>query len=394
MIRRFAVPVAALAAVVASAAPAAAADAWDVPHSATITIHGHGHGHGRGLSQYGAAYAADQGTGYRGIVKYYYPGTAWGTAAGTVRIFISKGDLDNVVKVRARSGLVAAKVGTDRTWNLAKARPRAKDWRIRPSGDRVSILEYRQSGWHRLREVTGQVEFSADGKPIELYRNDGTVAAYRGALRSVPSSPGNRIAVNVLPMESYLRGVVPAEMIASQFPQQALRAQAIAARSYAAAKRATRKNKIYDLDDTPGYQAYLGYDGEYPTSTDAVRATARQILTYDGAPAFTEFTASSGGWTTAGDAPYLTAMPDQWETAADPNQDWTVHFADTELEDAWSSVGDLTHVEIDGRDGNGDWGGRAGTVTLTGTGGTVTVSGARFAERLGLRSPWLTLTVH
>ena len=391
MLGRLAVATAAL--LVATAAPAAADDAWDIPHSATIKVDGHGLGHGRGLSQYGAAYAAGQGTGYRSIVEYYYPGTGWGTATGTVRIFLTTGDLDNDVQVQARSGLVATKVGGGKTWNLAKVEPRATGWRIRPQGDRVSVLQYRQGGWHQLRKVAGQVEFSAHGKPIELHRNDGSVAAYRGAIRSVPSSSGHRIAVNVLSMESYLRGVVPAEMIASKFPQQALRAQAIAARSYAAAKRAARTAKPYDLDDTAGYQVYDGYDREYPTSTEAVQATAGQILTYDGAPASTEFTASSGGWTTAGDAPYLTAMADKWETAADPNQDWSVDFSDTELEEAWPSVGDLTHVDIAGRDGNGEWGGRAGTVTLTGTGGTVTVSGAAFAQRLGLRSAWLSLTV-
>src|SRR5690349_10582763 len=85
----------------ATAAPAAAADDdWDVPHSATITVDGRGHGHGRGLSQYGAKHAAEDGTGYRDILAFYYPGTSWGTTTGQVRILLSRGDLANTVQVR------------------------------------------------------------------------------------------------------------------------------------------------------------------------------------------------------------------------------------------------------------------------------------------------------
>lgn len=387
MLGRLAVATAAI--LVATAAPAVADDGWDVPPTATITVDGHGHGHGRGMSQYGAAHRAEAGQDYREILGFYYPGTARGTTTGPIRVFLTRGDLDNAVLVQPRTGLVAAKVGGGRSWDLAKARPRASAWRIIPDGDRASILQYRQRGWHQLHRVTGQLEFSAHGKPIALRRNDGSVARYRGVLRSVPSSPGNRIAVNVLPMEAYLRGVVPAEAIASTFPQQALRAQAVAARTYAANKRAARPDKLYDVDDTTAYQVYLGYDREYPTSDEAVRATAGEILTYGGGPAFTEFTASNGGWTVAGDEPYLVAQADPYDSDT-----WSVDLSDTDLEDAWPSVGDLTRIEIAGRDGHGEWGGRAGTVTLTGADGSVTVSGSTFAGRLDLRSPWLTLTVH
>ena len=391
MIRRLAVAttVATTVVLVATAAPATAAtDVWDVPHSATITVDGHGHGHGRGMSQDGAADRAEAGQGYRDILGFYYPGTSWGTATGAVRVFLTRGDLANAVLVQPRTGLVAAKAGGGRSWDLAKARPRASAWRILPDGDRASILQYRQQGWHQLKRVTGQLEFSAHGRPVALRRNDGTVGRYRGTIRSVPSTPGNRIAVNVLPMEAYLRGVVPAEAIASTFPQQALRAQAVAARSYAANKRAARSDKLYDVDDTTAYQVYLGYDREYPASDEAVRATAGEILTYDGGPAFTEFTASNGGWTVAGDAPYLVAQEDPYDSDT-----WSADLSDTDLEAAWPSVGDLTRIEIAGRDGHGEWGGRAGTVTLTGTAGSVTVSGSTFAGRLHLRSAWLTLTV-
>ena len=377
---------------VLTAAPATAADdSWEVPHSATITFDGHGYGHGKGLSQYGAQHAASLGTGYREIVRYYYPGTRWGTASGSVRVWISR-DLTNDVQVQARSGLTARRTGSAKDWNLAKAKPRAQRWRIVPNGDRVSVLQYRSGGWHQFRKVTGQLEFAAGGKPIRLYTADGSTA-YRGTLRSVPSSAGNRITVNVLPLETYLRGVVPAETYASTWKQQALRAQAVAARTYAVHERADRRSKVYDLCDTAACQAYGGATREYPTTDTAVRATAREILTYGGEPAFTQFTASSGGWTVDGGEPYLPARQDKWDTPQDKYHSWTAEFADTEIEAAWPSVGDLQRVEITDRDGHGEWGGRAGAVTLTGSGGTVTMRGSEFSGRLGLASPWLTLTV-
>lgn len=367
----------------ATAAPALADDPVDVPDGGTITIDGRGNGHGRGMSQEGARTAAEEGVGYRDILDFYYPGTDVGTASGQVRIWISEGDLANAVQVAPQKGLVARRVGTANQWDLTKAQPKAKAWRILPKGDDASVLQYRKNGWHQLRQVAGTVELAAKGKPITLFTHDGQ-AAYRGLIRSVPSSAGNRIAVNVVPMESYLRGVVPAEVVASQWPQQAQRAQAVAARSYAALKRVERSDKIFDLDDTTRYQRYLGADAEYSASDQAVAATAGEILTYDGEPAFTEFTASNGGRTVAGDAPYLVAQDDPWDT-----DEWgPVEFTDAEIEAEWPAIGDLTSIQVVARDGSG----RVVTITLTGSTATVTVSGTTFYGELGLQSAWFTLT--
>ncbi|MGB0100338.1 MAG: SpoIID/LytB domain-containing protein [Nocardioides sp.] len=394
MSRRLAVLVAALVAVAATAGPAHAADdAWDIPDGARITIEGHGHGHGRGMSQYGAKRAAELGTGYRTIMKHYYPGTSRGKAPGSVRIWITRGDLDNAVQVRPRNALTARKVGGGPSWRLAKAQPRAKRWRIVPKGDARSVLQFRKGGWRHFRTVRGLLEFTAQGRPITLDTQGGRSATYRGVLRSVPSSPGNRLTVNRLSLESYLRGVVPKESIASAWPQQALRAQAVAARSYAAYHRAQRREKVFDLDDSESSQVYGGSGAEHAATDRAVRGTKAEIRTYDGEPAFTEFTASSGGWTVAGDHPYLVAQEDRWDDRRDPNHQWQVPFTDGELEDAWPALGDLSRIEIAGRDGHGEWGGRAGSVTLTGSDATLSLTGTAFYQRLGLRSSWLTLHV-
>jgi len=372
-------------ALVATAAPAIADDPVDVPDGATITVEGRGHGHGRGMSQVGADRAAVEGRDYEEILATYYPGTSWGKAAGSLRVWISRNTSDTV-QVTARRGLTARKVGTDTAWKLTKAKPRATGWRIVASGA-ASVLEYRQRGWHRFRKAGGQLELAAGGQPVQLLLGDGSTATYRGALRSVPFQ-GRRLTVNVVPLEAYLRGVVPSEITASLWHPQAQRAQAVASRSYAAAERA-EGGTYYDLDDSTRYQSYLGASREHATSDAAVRATAGRVLTYGGAPAATEFTASNGGWTVAGDATYLPAQEDPWD-----HDTWgPVSFTDTELERHWPAIGDLESIQVTSRDGHGEWGGRVLAVTLTGTDGSVSRTGAEFYGELGLQSAWLTLTV-
>ncbi|MCW2764829.1 MAG: SpoIID/LytB domain protein [Nocardioides sp.] len=355
--------------------------------AATITIRGHGFGHGHGLSQYDAEGAARRGKSYRQIVNYYYPGTRWGRAAGDVKVLISADRTSDVV-VGPRAGLTVRARRSGQSWNLTKAKRGAKRWRSTPLSGGRSEIEFKTSGWHRWRVVGGDAEFTAGGKPIRLYLPSGSVQ-YRGVLRSV-----NNDTVNILPLDAYLKGVVPREVIASAWHQQALRAQATAARTYAAYERREPLAGHYQICDTTQCQVYGGYSAEYPTSNTAVDATAHQILTKSGKPAFTQFSASSGGWTSAGSFSYLPAKPDKYDGwSGNPYHSWKVTLADRNLEREWPAIGNLRSIRVSGRDGHGDWGGRVGTVTLRGSGGRVTVSGDDFRSRLGLRSTWFTLRV-
>ena len=241
---------------VVSAAPASAEDRlWPVNGSATVTISGDGDGHGKGLSQYGAYGAAGRGLTHQQILRFYYPGTRFGETGGRVRVLISADDdLDLVVD--ARRGLTVRALSSGKSWKPDV--PRASRWRIRAAGS-VNEISYRTSTWHVWRRVRGDAEISAGGGPVTL-RTPGGPVAYRGALRSVTTAHG-RATVNVLPMEQYLRGVVAAEMYAS-WPQEALRAQAVASRTYAAYERADRKRAAWDLCDTAACQAYGGYPAE------------------------------------------------------------------------------------------------------------------------------------
>src|SRR5690606_2556523 len=150
---------------------------------------------------------------------------------------------------------------------------------------------------------------------------------YRGALRSAITAQGTtaRRTVNVLPLDHYLQGVVASEM-PSSWHANAIRSQAVAARTYAAHPRQSPLSSLYDICDTTSCQVYGGVAKEHDNTTAAIRATAGQILTSGGKPAFTQFSSSSGGWTAASDKfSYMPAKQDPYDGwSGNPNHNWTL----------------------------------------------------------------------
>jgi stage II sporulation protein D len=124
---------------------------------------------------------------------------------------------------------------------------------------------------------------------------------YRGAVEVIlPGLAGLR-AVNVVHMEDYLRGVVPHELSPSLYPElEALKAQAVAARTYAVANRGQFGSEGYDLCDSARCQVYRGTEGEDPLSDRAVEETEGQIVTHEGKPIHALYTATCGGHTEDG----------------------------------------------------------------------------------------------
>ena len=358
--------------------------------TAPLTITGYGFGHGHGMSQYGAKGAAEQGRTYREIVDFYYPGTTWATASGTVSVLITA-DTTRAVVVRARSGLTAQRVGAARHWNLDRPRLAPRRWRIAPVAGGRSRIDYLTDRWHTLSTARGDLEFNADGAPITLLLPGRTSAAYRGVLRAASPRPGrmDRDTVNILPLDSYLRGVVPREIPALWSPQ-AVQAQAVAARTYAAFERAD-KTGYYQICDTVACQAYGGYSAEHPASDAAIAATAGQIVTYGGQPAFTQFSASNGGASIAGGQPYLVSKADPYDTAASPYRGWTASVTPAAVEAMWPRIGQLTGIRVTPSVNNAPSGGYVSTVTITGTTGSISVSGDTFRSFAGLKSSWFAI---
>lgn len=137
---------------------------------------------------------------------------------------------------------------------------------------------------------------------------------YRGKVEIFPNAQGRLTVVNTLDLETYLRGVVPKEMGAWEFPSlEALKAQAVAARTYAVANLGKHAKDGYDMSDTVADQVYGGRDGEQSLTDRAVQETGGLFATYDGKPILALFMANCGGHTVdvsqvfGGDAPYLKA---------------------------------------------------------------------------------------
>ena len=177
---------------------------------------------------------------------------------------------------------------------------------------------------------TGQEDtFSLNGK------------TYRGILTFVMNGSG-MTAVNVVGLEEYLYGVVPAEMPAS-YEMEALKAQTISARTYAMMKVSAYLSLGYQFNDTTSCQVYNGYGGESPRATQAVNATAGEIATYNGKPIEAYFSASTGGYTENSEnvwpnaLPYLRAVP---EIAEDGDNSWSVTLTLNDLDALLSKKGE------------------------------------------------------
>jgi len=381
-----------------AAGPASAAG-LSIPRHATIVIKGHGFGHGHGMSQYGAEGAARQGLSAQKIVRFYYPHTTAGTVGGPVTVWITA-DTDRNTTVLARSGLQVRSLprGTARKLPTTGAAGKATRWRLSSGGHGETKVSYLTGAWHTWRTLKGDGEFRTTGKPLTLVVA-GHRVSYRGTLQSkgpIKGHPG-RITVNRVSLENYVRGVVAREM-PSSWHQAALRAQSIAARTYAAFELGAPLSSRAALCDTTSCQVYGGVAAETSATDEAVARTAQQVRLYQGEPAFTQFSASNGGWTAASSnpatSPYLVAQQDQYDGwSGNPVHSWQVSVSDATIEKHWPAIGNLQRITVVQRDGNGQWNGRILTLKLVGSRATRTISGDALRTALGLRSTWLSFSV-
>jgi stage II sporulation protein D len=367
----------ALALAAALLAPATAA--------AELRIEGRGFGHGIGMSQYGAyGLALREGRDFRAILAHYYQGTRVAKRrARTVRVLLKQSSSQKVC------GATRARGAGGRTLRLSDRRM----YRFYPSGTaylRVYDTRARRS-LPRLRapvRVTGGSSVCLRGRA----ENGVTNGSYRGAF--VLDRAGSRVRViNRVHSEHYLYGVVPAEMPTS-WPLEAVKAQAVAARTYAL-KRLTPA-RDFDVYADVRSQVYRGIAAETRRGTLAVRRTRYLVVTWQGELADTFFHSTSGGRTAANEeiwggtpVPYLRSVEDPHDDIS-PVHTWTVTFSRAEAERKLGSLvrGELERVRVIERTPSG----RAKTVEIRGSEGTRTASGPEIRTKLGLRSSWFTAT--
>src|SRR3954453_10326639 len=406
---------------VVTATPALAEEVYERPASGVFDVQGHGWGHGHGLSQWGAQGAASQGVSADTITSTYYPLTAKTTLPnGSVRVLLQADDSKDT-QVYAAAGLQVTDVTTGETAVLPDGPTR---WRATVDSDGLHLSSLTGSTWTPAAitpttppsapSYSGPLRFSGPSF-VRVAFPDGTSRDYRGAVQAAKVSSSVLQTIDVLSLEDYLLGVVPRESSSSWKPA-ALQAQAIAARSYTAYKRAhVTSGARYDICDTTQCQVFGGSrayasDGssialEAASTTDAVRATAGVVRTYNGAPIFAEYSSSNGGWSTDGGSPYLVAQRDDWDGATQNSvHSWSASLRATDLEARFPAVGTLRRIRVTARDGNGEWGGRVKSVVLEGVSSSgaatsVTTTGAGVytarswpSRSDGLRSSWWHIT--
>lgn len=369
-----------------SPAPAAA-DPATRPRSGSFHVTGAGFGHGWGMSQYGAYGAARQGLSWQQILAFYYPRTVRGTLPrnGTIRVWVTA-DRDSSLTFHPAAG---ARISDGaRSYRLPTGAA-YRAWRISRSGSGYR-LSYRSTGrWHTRATGlgTGTWRVTSSAGSLRLVLPSGSSRGYRGALSLVKRGTGGR-TVNTVSVEDYVRGVVPAEMPTSWHPD-AVRAQAVAARTYGAFLRDRSTSSGYDICDTTSCQVYRGMDHETANGDLAVRATAHVVMTFGGRPAFTQFTSSNGGQITTGTFSYQIAQRDPYDGLV-KSQAWSRTLSAARVGRAFG-VGTARRIQITARDGYGQWGGRVTTIKIVGSKRTVTVSGNRFKGAFGMRSNYFTV---
>jgi stage II sporulation protein D len=343
----------------------------------TFFINGHGWGHGLGMSQYGAYGYAQRGWTYDRILKHYYTGTTIGQApVSRVRVLLS----DNAKQATIASTLAFQVVdGTGAAHALAPG-----SYTVGPAfkvTDPANPLAQPQPLTYPLEFRPGSAALTLKGR------------GYRGSLRVLKLGTGKVRVVDVVGLDFYLRGVVPSEMPMNWAPE-ALKAQAVAARSYALSH--VHAGAGFDLYPDTRDQVYLGISHEAPTTTAAVNATAGQVVLYKGKVASTYFFSTSGGRTAsvqdlypdAPPIPYLVSVPDPYDSIS-PYHDWGPYrFTARKLARSLKSPGKLLDIQTVAASS-----GRVQSVVATGANGEVTATGAEVRSALGLRSTWFQVGV-
>ena len=221
---------------------------------------------------------------------------------------------------------------------------------------------------------------------------------YRGGL-TLRANNGTMMVINSVPLEEYLYGVVPQEVVPS-WPAAALEAQAVAARTYALHTMEQNKGKLYDVSNSTDHQVYSGVSGEYQATTNAVNKTKGVVMLYNQRPINALFHSDGGGYTEdsvnvwGNDIPYLKGVKDFSTGTSTSN--WIVTTSrqalESKLNAASKGVGKLKSIQLTplGKPGQqtSDRGvsGRIKSATFIGTSGKTTVDGDSLRSILGLKS--------
>jgi stage II sporulation protein D len=370
--------------IVLAAGLLAAALAAPAQGASRLVISGAGFGHGVGMSQYGAMGYAQRGADHAAILAHYYTGTQLAALGGPSAVRVLLKTSTRIVFSGAASvpGVRALDPGT--TYNAVRGL----------SGE---VLLHSASG-RDLGTYTAPLTITGAAGGVQVHgraQNGVTSGSYRGNLELRPAAIGGISAIDALDLESYVRGVVAGEM-PSTWPAEALRAQAVAARTYALAT--TKSGDGFDQYADTRSQVYNGISGERPTTDAAVAGTANEIVVFNGKPIVTYYFSTSGGRTEnvensfigAEPEPYLVSVDDPFDSAS-PRHRWVKRMSLRGAQRRLGSLvkGTLRQIRVLQRGKSP----RVVRAQVVGTGATTAVSGPQLRRKLGLFDTWARFTV-
>lgn len=352
---------------------------------------GRGWGHGLGLSQYGAKGFAEKGYTVDKILETFYQKTIAGKVSNsTVRVHVAeKKSFINFISSTNFSFIDASNKKYDLTGS--------QNYRVYRNGSMYEV--FNATSKKTKGKYKGPLLFRQGKNPIKLLNNnDNGVSSvmYRGSLRVILKGSAFTV-INYIRLESYLRGVVPYEM-PSSWHIEALKAQTVAARSYAVSSK--KNYGDFDLYSTVYSQVYGGYSAENRRTNSAIRSTLGVVRTYNGNVIQALFFSSSGGKTENNEnvwggqpVPYLRGVNSPYEGT----NAWTVKLSSSYLEGKlgkYSSTntsgvrGTLNNLTID----KTGYSPRAVKVKISGSKGESYISGNKLRGLLKLKSTWFSIS--
>jgi stage II sporulation protein D len=336
-------------------------------------VKGRGWGHGAGMGQHGALGFAQHGWTYRQILARYYTGTEIGSASGqTIRVLLG----DGRASVKFDGGEAVGGETLDP----------AKTYVAKHSNGRV--------------EIDGVGKFSPPARVRgEMVRWQATTmngvrnGSFRSSLELRPSSYGGLTIVNALGIDNYVKGVVAGEMPYA-WHAEALKAQAIAARSYAITT--DRGGPIFDQYPDTRSQVYRGVNGERASTNAAVSATAGEVVTYNGNVVTTYFFSTSGGHTENVENVFIGGTPHPWLRGVEdpydsisPRHRWQFVYSTSQIKSRLSGLvkGTFRGIKAVTRGVSG----RIVYADVVGSRGRTRVTGPTLRTRLGLYDTWFSV---
>jgi SpoIID/LytB domain protein len=379
---------------VASAGPAGAVNRF--------TFYGSGSGHGLGMSQWGAYGLAHDGWAHKRILEHFYSGTTVKrdpTPPNDLRVGLTQGQAS--VRLTAEAGPVAIRVEDPDSGTLVGKIPRGRTWTVRAVRDQYRVLTGagRRVGGKDWGGTARDLVLSYGGARV---RSPDAGATYnRGTIEfNLYACGGANCSLRmilVIPPEGYLLGITE---VPSSWPLAALRAQAVASRSYAFNKVESGQHRAgcnCGLYDSSYDQVYTGWDKEGGAQgarwVRSVRQTDDQIVASGGDVIAAFYTASDGGHTEDNEnvwggspLPYLRGVCDPGDfTSANPSRVWHVSYSaaavTSRLDGYTGNIGTVTGFTDFSRGVSG----RIITVRVRGRSGSDVITGAQFRAGLGLR---------